>query len=291
MHRRCFPGSPSRRAAFTLVELLVVIAIIGTLVGLLLPAVQAAREAGRRTACGNNLRQMGLGFHGYANRKATGDDACFPPAYSTNANNAGPTSWVVYILPEMEEQKIVDNIATTRSTQSAYNTANAYGTTRLTWGRCPSFTPSAGIFCYAASIATTYPCNSNLDIQGNNGNPVAGQNDGGVSPIDAKGLGRTLGAFRGKGSGKVIMLGEVAGWTGTADAKIACTDWYPASATYHSKTGRIDTYGIGKSAGLPGETAGYASNHSGEGINVCMADGSTNFLAINDITLDMVSIR
>ena len=60
MHRRCFPGSPSHRAAFTLVELLVVIAIIGTLVGLLLPAVQAARESARRSACSNNLKQMGL---------------------------------------------------------------------------------------------------------------------------------------------------------------------------------------------------------------------------------------
>jgi len=88
------------RAAFTLVELLVVIAIIGILIGMLLPAVQAVREAARRTECLNNLKQLGLACLNYESTHMH-----FPPGGGGNgeAVNNWETSWVGYALPFMEQ--------------------------------------------------------------------------------------------------------------------------------------------------------------------------------------------
>jgi len=88
------------RRAFTLVELLVVIAIIGTLVGLLLPAVQAAREAARRSQCTNNLKQIMLGMHNHHDAKQK-----FPNTVGWGDNYGGAYyfSDKVYLLPFIEE--------------------------------------------------------------------------------------------------------------------------------------------------------------------------------------------
>ncbi len=102
-----------RRRGFTLVELLVVIAIIGLLIALLLPAVQAAREAGRRAQCANNLRQLGLAAHNYANVKHS-----MPPGYHGpptqvvgNSTAGGSMAGVlVYCLPYMEMRQISDQV-------------------------------------------------------------------------------------------------------------------------------------------------------------------------------------
>jgi prepilin-type N-terminal cleavage/methylation domain-containing protein len=101
-----------RRRGFTLVELLVVIAIIGVLVALLLPAVQAAREAARRMQCANNLKQVGLGLHNYHDvHKHFPPGASHGPAHVWGDRYAGHHgSLLARLLPFIEEQSLFDRI-------------------------------------------------------------------------------------------------------------------------------------------------------------------------------------
>jgi prepilin-type N-terminal cleavage/methylation domain-containing protein/prepilin-type processing-associated H-X9-DG protein len=101
------PPSVRPLRAFTLVELLVVIAIVGILLAMLLPAVQASREAGRRTECANHLRQIGVGLMNY-------HDICgsLPPGLVDRRTGANPQgkqlSWNVFLLPFIEENSVFE---------------------------------------------------------------------------------------------------------------------------------------------------------------------------------------
>jgi prepilin-type N-terminal cleavage/methylation domain-containing protein/prepilin-type processing-associated H-X9-DG protein len=120
MQRQQILRQSRQSSGFTLVELLVVIAIIGILVALLLPAVQMAREAARRTECVNHLKQIGLALHNYHDARGR-----FPPAYVRNANgvsgsaygvsypddnwNGSPGwAWGTLLLPQLEQQPQYD---------------------------------------------------------------------------------------------------------------------------------------------------------------------------------------
>lgn len=123
--------SSSRWAAFTLVELLVVIAIIGILVALLLPAIQAAREAARRSQCINNLKQVGIGLHNYHNSNKTFPKGWIakgaPDGFYANANTK--------LLPYLEEASLTNLYD---QNQPWYEQAPAVGSTVITMFRCPS---------------------------------------------------------------------------------------------------------------------------------------------------------
>ena len=149
-----FPHDSSRRG-FTLVELLVVIAIIATLIGLLLPAVQSAREAANRAACSNKIKQIGLGLHQFASARKDR----FPAANDRIGNASATTaqsrlnsvvgySWIFHILPYFEEAALYDRVKNV-ATVSTFGQFSALPlSTQVTTGTNPwTNTQLAGLVC------------------------------------------------------------------------------------------------------------------------------------------------
>ena len=181
------PLATAPRRGFTLVELLVVIAIIGTLMGLLLPAVQSAREAGRRNTCANNLNQLGKAIVAYDGRTQSLPGWRNPNLLgSLNATQSGTIppyySWPVMLLPSLERRDIFDLAVGTGSlptaaigpismflcpsspSASATDPALAYAGNGGNWGRGSR---SDGVFFDRTAHLNLTPISTSLDFIGN----------------------------------------------------------------------------------------------------------------------------
>lgn len=159
-----FSTNLTGRNAFTLVELLVVIAIIGVLMGLLLPAVQMAREAARRTSCLNNLRQLGLAMHNYESAKQA-----YPPSTRLDGGAATqPWSSQSFLLPYFEGGNVYDRIDFRIGYHAAGNKTlfppNGIAALRIAMLMCPSEPNDRQRVDTSTGLPNHYPLNYAMNM-------------------------------------------------------------------------------------------------------------------------------
>ncbi|MDR3197912.1 MAG: DUF1559 domain-containing protein, partial [Planctomycetaceae bacterium] len=168
---------------FTLVELLVVIAIIGVLIALLLPAVQAAREAARRLQCSNHLKQIGIGIHNFHDTY----NGIVPATVRTNSPNT--TSHFGLLYPFIEQAALYDRMTQPHTTSSGYNCINFPIVSNKWWGDLTDEERKG-----FASV-TTYICPSRRSGVQMNDYRVSNDTEGGNNPNGGGPLGDYAAVF------------------------------------------------------------------------------------------------
>lgn len=297
------PIASCSTAGFSLVELLVVIAIIATLVGLLLPAVQAAREAARRMQCGNNLRQLGLAAH---QRNST--FGVMPPQYGYYriADRGDFGTLFFHLLPAIERGDIFDRAKASGQTVTAEGftfTRSAGGSdlrdsgivsARVSTLLCPSDPTALQVSANWGWSGASYA--GNFRVFGNlTGSAVATISNGvnSANITNWRGTPR-LGNWFADGTSKTILFGEKIGLCNTtgsvqsggiADGGNMWTRWdwldYWQSSFAAFTTGSGSRF---QTDPLPYTNGGRCnprlaqSMHAG-GMNICMADASVRFLS------------
>jgi prepilin-type N-terminal cleavage/methylation domain-containing protein len=259
------------RRAFTLVELLVVIAIIGVLVALLLPAVQAAREAARRVSCLNNVTQLGLSLHNYEFHHET-----LPPGVT---NPDGPirnepqgihVSWIVKVLPYLEQNAVYRKFD---QSLGAYDNANAeVRALEIRPLQCPSdgtpFTNESRTIARGSYVGCHHDTEAPID-KDNHGLLFLNSNIRYSQIYDGSSMTLLLGEALTSPDG----LGWVSGTRSTLRNTSVIEKPQPNFGPAQPRTDEKE-----KAGSL--FVGGFGSHHPG-GLNIGLADGSSRFLTAN----------
>jgi prepilin-type N-terminal cleavage/methylation domain-containing protein/prepilin-type processing-associated H-X9-DG protein len=273
-------ASRGPRRAFTLVELLVVIAIIGILIALLLPAVQAAREAARRTSCLNNVTQLGLAAHNYEfHFESLPAGVTNPDGPIRNEPQGTHVGWIVKILPYLEQRVLFDRFD---QVAGAYAVDNAdVRKTQVAMLMCPS--DPAPYINPTATVARSAYAGCHHDTEA----PIDRDNHGLLFLDSQVRFGDIY-----DGSTNTILLGEALtspdelGWVSGTRATLRNTSLIEEGRI---RLGSPPPADEGKAQQPPLESlfvGGFGSHHPG-GMNVGFADGSTRFIA-NSIDPDLL---
>ena len=294
--RRAHPGrSPG---GFTLIELLVVIAIIGVLIALLLPAVQAAREAARRMSCTSNLKQIGIALNNYQNALGV-----FPPGYASLWKKDGSDpgvaeddlghgwGWASMILPQMEQPAVFNAI--NFSLTMTYPANFTAQTVRINSFLCPSDSTKALVpVRNEADDQTIYT------VAGANYVGVYGTGEVGAAPGRGNGLffrnSHTSFADIADGSSQTLLIGErshnlsyatwtgraIGGWLHKTSSFEGGTDTFSAEPE-ESFTMILGPVGLEEGPRTPNHPEAhvedYWSRHPG-GVHFLFGDGSVRFV-------------
>jgi len=275
------------KRGFTLIELLVVVAIIAILAALLLPAVQQAREAARRAQCKNNLKQIGIALHNYADVQRT-----LPPGYvslfDANGDDTGPGwGWAAMLLPQIEQTPAYDAINFNVGIEQPANSASRLPVFPVYL--CPSDDAAPFWPAMSRDLLTGAPLAFICNVASSNYVGMFGTSEPGV---DGEGVFFRNSRIRLQdirdGTSQTIAVGErshklgEATWVGAVTGAVLSGDPSDGIGRSRAEAGAGMVLGHAGERRGPGDPASDAnqfySTHSGGGVHFLFVDGHVSFL-------------